>query len=125
MLIAAGAGALTHSIEIALAIGLLLAIVTFSYRRRSGPIRTAAALTSSPGEPGRRTRTDGGCGISVDYVLTVAVSLAAGVFAITSAFPGLQPYSVEIAVSLLGLVTLANLRGIRDSSTVFAIPTDL
>jgi amino acid transporter len=124
VLIAAGAGALTHSIEIALAIGLLLAIVTFSYRQtiRAYPNGGGAYIVARE-NLGDVPGLTAAAALSVDYVLTVAVSLAAGVFAITSAFPGLQPYSVEIAVSFLGLVTLANLRGIRDSSTVFAIPT--
>ncbi len=124
VLIAASAGALTHSIEIALAIGVLLAIVTFSYRQtiRAYPNGGGAYIVARE-NLGDVSGLTAAAALSVDYVLTVAVSLAAGVFAITSAFPGLHPYSVEISVGLVGLITLANLRGIRDSSTVFAVPT--
>jgi amino acid transporter len=58
-----------------------------------------------------------------DYVLTVAVSVVAGVFALISAIPGLQPFRVEIAVGFVILITLANLRGVKESGTLFAVPT--
>ncbi len=65
-----------------------------------------------------------GAALLVDYVLTVSVSVAAGVAAITSLFPGLlDPWRVELAVAGIVLVTLINLRGIRESGTIFAIPT--
>jgi amino acid transporter len=124
VLIAASAGALMHSIEIALAIGVLLAIVAFSYRQtiRAYPNGGGAYIVARE-NLGDAAGVTAAAALSVDYVLTVAVSLAAGVFAITSAFPALHPYSVEISLGLLVLVTLANLRGIRDSSTMFAVPT--
>lgn len=58
-----------------------------------------------------------------DYVLTVAVSISAGVAAVISAFPPLLPYRVELAVSVILFLTLANLRGIRESGTIFMLPT--
>jgi amino acid transporter len=58
-----------------------------------------------------------------DYVLTVSVSVVAGVFAMTSALPSLAPYKVELSLGFVLLVTLANLRGVRESGTLFAIPT--
>ncbi len=61
----------------------------------------------------------------IDYVLTVAVSIAAGTAAITSAIQPLLPYRVEIAVVFIGIITLINLRGIRESGTIFALPTYL
>jgi hypothetical protein len=61
--------------------------------------------------------------LSVDYILTVSVSIAAGVFAITSAFPGLHSASVEIAIGMVAVITLLNLRELRESGTIFAIPT--
>lgn len=124
VLVAAGTGALTHSIAIALAIGTLLAIVTFSYRQtiRAYPNGGGAYIVARE-NLGDVAGLSAAAALSVDYVLTVSVSTAAGVFAITSAFPELGPYRVEMAVSLVGLVTLANLRGIRDSSTIFALPT--
>jgi amino acid transporter len=124
VLVAAGTGALTHSIEIAVAIGLLLAIVVFSYRQtiRAYPngggayIVARENLGDSPG-------VAAAAALSVDYVLTVSVSMAAGVLAITSAVPELYDQRVLIAVVLVAFVTLANLRGIHESSTMFAIPT--
>ncbi len=124
VLVAAGTGALMHSVEIALAIGVLLAIVTFSYRQtiRAYPSGGGAYIVAKD-NLGTVAGVTAAAALSVDYVLTVSVSLAAGVFAITSAFPELAQYRVEMCVGLVGLVTLANLRGIRDSSTIFAIPT--
>ena len=58
-----------------------------------------------------------------DYVLTVSVSVVAGVFAMTSALPALAPYKVELSLGFVLLVTLANLRGVRESGTLFAVPT--
>jgi hypothetical protein len=58
-----------------------------------------------------------------DYVLTVAVSISAGVAAMTSAFPSLYPYRVELAVAAIVLLTVANLRGVRESATIFMLPT--
>jgi amino acid transporter len=61
--------------------------------------------------------------LSVDYILTVSVSIAAGVLAIVSAFHGLDPYRVELALAFIAFITLANLRGLSESGTLFAIPT--
>jgi len=58
-----------------------------------------------------------------DYVLTVSVSVVAGVFAITSAFPPLSDHRVLLSIGFIALITLANLRGVRESGTVFAVPT--
>ncbi len=58
-----------------------------------------------------------------DYVLTVSVSIVAGVFAMTSAIPSLAPFKVELSLGFVLLVTLANLRGVRESGTLFAVPT--
>jgi amino acid transporter len=59
----------------------------------------------------------------IDYVLTVAVSVAAGVDAITSAFPALTQYHVMMAVAATVLLTIGNLRGLRESGSIFAVPT--
>jgi amino acid transporter len=124
VLIAAGTGAITHSIEIALAIGVLLTIVTFSYRQtiKAYPSGGGAYIVARE-NLGDVAGLTAAAALSVDYILTVAVSIAAGVFAITSAFPDLHPLSVEISVTLVALITLLNLRGLRESGTIFAIPT--
>ena len=59
----------------------------------------------------------------VDYVLTVAVSVVAGVAAITSALPSLVPHAVSLSVGFVVLLTLVNLRGVRESGRAFAVPT--
>jgi amino acid transporter len=61
----------------------------------------------------------------VSYVLTVAVSMSAAVAAIASAVKVLEPYRIELAIGLIGLVTVANLRGLKESGRIFAIPTYL
>ncbi|MGB2695471.1 MAG: APC family permease, partial [Dehalococcoidia bacterium] len=124
VLITAGTGALTHSIEIALAIGALLAIVTFSYRQtiRAYPNGGGAYIVARE-NLGNAPGLTAAAALSVDYVLTVSVSIAAGMFAITSAFPELHDERVPIAIAIVAFITLANIRGIRESATIFAIPT--
>jgi amino acid transporter len=124
VLAAAGTGALSHSIELAFVIAILLGIVAFSYRQtiRAYPSGGGAYIVA------RENLGDGAgltaaASLAVDYILTVSVSIAAGVLAITSAFPSLEPYRIEIAVGSIALITLANLRGIRESGTIFSIPT--
>lgn len=124
VLILAGTAAYAFVVPIGAAIVALLAIVIFSYRQTihayphgggtyivtkdnlgTGPALLAAAALLS------------------DYVLTVAVSISAGVAAITSAFPSLYPYRVELAVTAILLLTVINLRGVRESATIFMLPT--
>ena len=60
---------------------------------------------------------------STDYILTVAVSVAAGIVAITSAAPSLHPYRVWLCLACIVALTVANLRGVREAGFLFAIPT--
>lgn len=124
VLIAAGTGALSLSVPIAAAIILLLAIVTFSYRQtiRAYPSGGGAYIVARENF-GDHAGVMAAAGLSVGYVLTVAVSIAAGVFAVVSAFPELEDIRVPLAVGSVGVITLLNLRGIRESGTIFAIPT--
>ncbi len=64
-----------------------------------------------------------GAALLTDYILTVAVSISSGVAQIVSAFPALHPYRVWLAVGLVGVITLINLRGVKESGVTFAIPT--
>ncbi len=64
-----------------------------------------------------------GGALLTDYILTVAVSISAGIAAITSAFPALYPWRVELAVAAIAFITIMNLRGVRESARVFALPT--
>ena len=59
----------------------------------------------------------------VDYILTVAVSVTAGVLALTSAAPSLEPHKVGLSLGFVALLTIVNLRGVRESGVLFALPT--
>jgi len=123
-LAAAGSLALTRSVPIAIAIIALLAVVTFSYRQtiRAYPNGGGAYIVARDNW-GDLAGLTAAAGLSVGYIMTVAVSVAAGVFAVVSAFPELKDSSVAIGVMAVGIITLLNLRGIRESGTIFAIPT--
>jgi amino acid transporter len=126
VLILAGAAALWTSVPIAIGIAVLVAIVVSSYRQ---------TILAYPGGGGAYivTRENlglypslvAGAALMIDYVLTVAVSIAAGIAAITSAFPVLYPYRVWLCVAGVVLITLGNLRGIKESGQLFAAPTYL
>jgi len=120
----AGSGALNQALPIAGVIALLLAIVTLSYRQTikaypSGGGAYIVALDNLGTGPGLTAAA----ALMVDYVLTVSVSVAAGMAAITSAVPDLHDLRVPIGVAVIGLITLGNLRGIREAGTLFAVPT--
>jgi len=124
VLLLAGSGVLTNSLPISGLIALLLVIVTLSY------IQTIKAYPSGGGayivaheNIGRSAGLVAGAALLVDYILTVSVSVAAGVAAVTSAFPDIQDLRVPIGVVMIFLITIGNLRGIREAGTLFAIPT--
>jgi amino acid transporter len=124
VLAVAGAGALHLVLPITLAIIGLLAILVFSYRQ---------VIDAYPGGGGcyAVSRANLGTGASllagaaliVDYTLTVAVSIAAGVASLVSAFPGLNSATVPICLGILALVTFLNLRGLGDTARAFLLPT--
>jgi amino acid transporter len=121
---AAGMAALDYLVPISLVVIALLAIVTTSYRQTlyaypSGGgsyivsrenLGTGAALTAA-------------ASLMVDYTLTVSVSIAAGVAAVTSAVASLRGHEVALSLGLLALIVVANLRGVRESGRLFAPPT--
>ena len=123
ILILAGTGAFNLSIPIALAIAALAAMVSTSYRQtiRAYPSGGGAYLVAKD-NLGTLPGLAAGASLLVDYTLTVAVSVAAGVAAITSAAPALHDERVLLGVLFIGLVTVGNLRGIRESGTIFAVP---
>ena len=123
---AGGAAALVWGLPVAFAVAGLLAIVAISYRQTiyaypSGGGAYIVAKENLGVGPGLVA----GAALLVDYVLTVAVSIAAGVAAITSAFPSLYEHRVALGISLVAFITLANLRGVRESGALFAPPTYL
>ena len=120
----AGSAALATALPIAGAIVLLLAILTLSYRQTIKAYPSGGgAYTVAHENLGRNPGLVAAAALMVDYVLTVAVSVAAGVAAITSAVPGLFDVRVPIGVAVVLVFALGNLRGIRESGTMFSAPT--
>ncbi|MGE5594560.1 MAG: APC family permease, partial [Hyphomicrobiales bacterium] len=124
VLILAGTGALTYSLPIAIAIACLLVIVVTSYRQtiRAYPSGGGAYIVGHE-NLGAVAGLTAAAGLLIDYVLTVSVSIAACVEAITSAAPSVEDFAVPLAVVLTLLMAYGNLRGLRESGGVFAIPT--
>lgn len=124
VLVVAGSAALSLSLPVAAAISLLLAMVVVSYRQtvRAYPGGGSSYIVAKE-NLGRVPALTAGASILTDYVLTVAVSISAGSLAVVSAFPELIPYRVELALAALIVITTINLRGVRESGTIFAVPT--
>jgi len=111
---------------ISVAIAVLLVIVAISYRQtiRAYPGGGGSYIVAKE-NLGNTAGLIAGASLLVDYVLTVAVSISAGTAAITSAFPKLVPFRVEIALALILLLAVGNLRGVKESGAVFSVPTFL
>ncbi len=120
----AGAAALTYVMPISIAIVVLLAIVTFSYEQtiHAYPNGGGAYIVARD-NLGILAAQLAGASLLMDYILTVAVSISSGVAQITSAFPVLFAHRAALSVLLVGFVMFVNLRGVKESGTVFAIPT--
>jgi amino acid transporter len=124
VLVVAGTGALGLSMPIGLVIAGLLAVVGTSYYQTiHGYPSGGGAYIVAHDNLGAWPGLTAAAALLIDYVLTVAVSVTAGVAAITSAFPVLFPFRVELCLLAILCVAWANLRGVRESGTVFAIPT--
>jgi amino acid transporter len=124
VLVLAGTGALQLSLPIALAIAGLLAIVGSSYYQTiHGYPSGGGAYIVAYDNLGTWPGLIAAAALLIDYVLTVAVSATAGVAAITSAVPSLYVCRVELCVLAIAFIAWANLRGVRESGTVFAVPT--
>ncbi len=123
-LLVAGVGAFVYAVPISLVIASLLAIVAFSYRQTIHAYPTGGgAYIVAKENIGPMAGLIAAASLLVDYTLTVAVSISAGVLAITSALPQLDVYRVEICLGFLAVLTIGNLRGIRESGRIFAVPT--
>src|SRR3954451_24358214 len=120
----AGAAALSIATPIALVIAAILAVVVFSYRQtiHAYPSGGGAYIVAKD-NLGETPALIAAGALLIDYVLTVAVSIAAGVAALTSAFPAWHLNRMEMALGFVGLLTVGNLRGIRESGQIFALPT--
>ena len=124
VLIVLGSGALRLTLPLALGVATLVLMVIFSY------IQTilhypdgGGAYTVAKDNLGQFPSLLAGGALLTDYILTVSVSVAAGVRALTSAVPEIHEYRVFIALIAIALITWVNLRGVRESGTIFAIPT--
>jgi amino acid transporter len=127
VLVLAGAGAaLAFSLEVAIAISVLLAVVALSYRQvcRAYP-SGGGAYSVSKENLGALASLVAAAALLIDYVMTVAVSTASAVAQAYSVVPGIYEIRIEVAVVAIALITAANLRGLRESGNIFAIPTYL
>jgi amino acid transporter len=126
VLILAGTGAVNASLPIAAVIAALLIVVAFSYRQtvRAYP-SGGGSYTVARENLGTYPGLTAASALMIDYVLTVAVSTSAGIAAVTSAAPSLFNERTELALIAVWLIVIGNLRGIRDSGKIFAIPTYL
>jgi amino acid transporter len=124
VLVLGGSLALQYSPPIGIAIGLLVAIVASSYWQtiHAYPSGGGAYIVAKD-NLGTLPGLVAGAALLVDYVLTVSVSTASGVAAITSAFPSLYPHRIAICVGCVLAVMVANLRGLRETGRTFAVPT--
>ncbi len=124
VLAAAGSAAYSFSLPIAIAIMILLVIVTVSYEQtiHAYPGGGGAYIVARD-NLGEGPAQVAGAALLTDYILTVAVSISSGVAQITSAFPSLLDYRVEIALAFIAFMTIINLRGVKESGLAFAVPT--
>ncbi len=124
VLAAAGAAGLGATLPVTLAIVALLTVLIASYRQVIAAFPNGGgAYAVAKRHLGHRTSLVAAASLIVDYVLNVAVSIAAGVAALTSAFPGLYDYRVAICLLVLAGITALNLRGITESARAFMLPT--
>ena len=124
LLIPLGAAGVAYIVPVSASIVLLLAIVYFSYRQ---------TIAAYPGGGGSYTVASENLGkypgllaaaaLMLDYVLTAAVGISAGVGALVSAVPQLQPHTLELCLGILLIVTIVNLRGVREAGVFFMVPT--
>ena len=124
VLIVLGSGALSMTLPLGIAVAALVLLVISSY------IQTilhypdgGGAYTVAKDNLGVKASLLAGAALLTDYILTVSVSVSAGVRAVTSAFPEMYDHRVAIALGAILFITWINLRGVRESGTIFAIPT--
>ena len=122
----AALAAFTYAVPVSIAIAALLGVVAFSYRQVCIAYPTGGGSYSvSKANIGRIASLVAASALLIDYNLTVAVSTSSAVEQITSAVPALAPISVGIGVGAIALMTIANLRGLREAGNIFAAPTYL
>lgn len=124
VLVLGGAAALGYSIPVSIALVGVVAVIAFSYQEtiRAYPSGGGAYIVAHD-NLGKYPGLVAAAALLIDYVLTVSVSVAAGVESIVSFAPGLHPHKVVFALAVIWFITLMNLRGVRESGTIFAVPT--
>ena len=123
-LLVAGSAAIALTFPISLGIVALLAILILSYRQTITAYPTAGgAYVVTKDNFGIRLAQVAGAALLLDYVLTVAVSVAGGIAAVVTGAPALTPFIVPLSVACIALITWGNLRGVRESGRIFAVPT--
>src|SRR6266516_1954768 len=121
---AAGLAAAHLVLPISVGIACLLAIVVLSYRQTVRVYETSGgAYIVARENLGTAPSLVAAAALLTDYVLTVAVSISAGIFAITSFAPSLTSHKVGLSLACLAIIVVANLRGVRESGLLFALPT--
>jgi amino acid transporter len=123
VLVAAGAAGMSYALPVCIALAVLIWVVATSYRQTvvEYPSGGGAYVVARENLGVLPSHIAGGA-LLTDYVLTVAVSVAAGIAAITSAWPALYPHRVAICVGCVILIAIVNLRGVRESAGTFALP---
>jgi amino acid transporter len=124
ILAAAGTAAFGYAFPIAVVIVALLTIVTISYEQNIYAYPDGGgAYVVSRDNLGQLAAQVAGAALLTDYILTVSVSVSAGLAQVVSAFPAIMDYRVPLAVGMVMLIMLINLRGVKESGFIFAIPT--
>jgi amino acid transporter len=126
ILLPLGVAGLSHLLPLSTAIIVLLAIVSFSYRQTIATYPMGGgSYTVARENLGPTASLLAAAALMIDYLLNVAVGISAGVGALVSAVPGLQPHTLALCLVILAVLTLVNLRGVREPGVVFMIPTYL
>ncbi|MEI7743611.1 MAG: APC family permease [Chloroflexota bacterium] len=126
VLVLAGAGALLVSVPVAIAISVLLAVVAISYRQVCNAFPGGGGAYAVARQELRPILgLVAAAALLIDYVMTVAVSTSSAMDQLISIMPGLDLIRIEVAVLVIAAITIANLRGLRESGNIFAVPTYL
>src|ERR1035437_3649208 len=126
LLIPLGLMGVKYIVPVSAAILVLLAIVFFSYRQTIDAYpKGGGSYTVASENLGEGAGLLAAAALMIDYTLTAAVGISAGVGALLSAAPGLQPYTLQLCLAVLAILTIINMRGVHDTGVVFMIPTYL
>ena len=124
LLLPLGVAGVAHIVPISFAIILLLAIVFFSYLQTIDAYPNGGgSYTVASENLGEFAGLSAAAALMIDYILNAAVGISAGVGALISAFPGLQPHTLALCLAILLLLTLINMRGVKDTGATFLLPT--